>query len=161
MLDSNDEQRLLEVISIYEETMETVVQCSRILFRQPMREPFRVDWQELQNELSTLKKEISHGDANRFKRAGLTGKQLQHKVEWLKEAKSLFDSMGSLRFLKKLLEKLNIILKSIIGAIPGAGSALSEFKDIAEKEIEDTEENLSLTAPVELKNAGIHLGEKK
>ena len=141
-MDVSKETILLdEIFEIYEFAMDVVNDSSQVLFRISRRETFHADWKQLKKQIPDLKKYARDGIENLYS-AGLRGQALLHKVEWLRESRDLFFKMGSVPYLKQLLSKLNIVLKSLVGAIPPIGSGIVELKELGEKEIEDTEQHI-------------------
>jgi hypothetical protein len=65
---------------------------------------------------------------------GLTGAQLKFKLETVKFFNAQYTSVGR-RILKKLIDVIDILLKSILAAI-GAGEGLAEIKDYIKESLD-------------------------
>ena len=78
---------------------------------------------------------------------GLTGDELEFKVEAINFVARRFFKLGELstlsrrkKWLRKLLEIIDKLLKSILDAVPGGG-AISEYKDFCESLIPDDDDD--------------------
>jgi hypothetical protein len=120
---------------------QIVTEWSDLLFHDEYREPLRAAWAELkpnaEQDIERFNPRKSD-TAEHLARAGLTGAQLDLKLKGFSAALNKFRVVGTVKWLKKVLEWINKILKSLIGVIPGA-DAIDEIKGVIEELLDDDE----------------------
>jgi hypothetical protein len=107
--------------------LDTTNQCSPVLFRRRFRENFAEALPEVTGRLRESAERLGPegSDAefrNRLEDAGLTGSQLELKLESFNFSLRTFEELGSEENLEKALDIASTILSSAAGAIPYVGS---------------------------------------
>jgi hypothetical protein len=140
---NNDKRELVGFLDNVSEVLSTAMDCRAVLFRQERRKEIEKTWPEIKEEIQFLKTDLEeHYQEYRkyLKHSSLTGQQLNFKLSGFAATYEQFKIRGSIKWLKKLFKRINIILKSLVAAMPGA-SSLTEFKDMVEQDIEDMEDD--------------------
>lgn len=75
--------------------------------------------------------------ARDLNRAGLSGVQKAYKFKEFELAVNNFNTFGGINYLLGLFTKGVIIVKSLVGAIPGIGSSLQELIDFVIERLKD------------------------
>ena len=75
--------------------------------------------------------------ATDLNRAGLSGAQKAYKFKEFEAAVNDFNNFGGINYLFELFKKGAIIVKSLVGTIPGIGSSLQELIDFVIERLKD------------------------
>ncbi|MBI1882570.1 MAG: hypothetical protein HYR94_30720 [Chloroflexi bacterium] len=104
---------------------------SPILFKEGFRQSIVNAWAAVKPTISSIKDQFDNllkTSVTLLNEAGLTDEQLQLKLDGLNDAWETFKKNGTVKFLKNLLEWINVILGSIAKVI-GLSEGLKEFKE--------------------------------
>jgi hypothetical protein len=115
------------------------VDWRELLFPEDVRSDVEAAWSNLEPRFAGVKDRLGSIPDTRVDEAGLSGSQLNLKLTGFRGAVDRFKQKGTVKLLKKLLEWINIVLKSLASIVPG-GEALKEFKEAIEKYIKDNED---------------------
>lgn len=135
----NEQEReyLTRFLDEVEHLMAEIVEQRERFFRAELRELIQRAWDEVRPRFGKLRDALSSGVFDdRLDEVGLRGAQLELKMRGFGLALEEFRRSGRLGLLKKLLDWINTILKSLVAAIPG-GEPIVELKEILEKEIQE------------------------
>ena len=136
-MNTQEREDLLRFLEETEKIMAEIVERREQLFRSGLRELIRQAWDEVRPRFGKLREGVTSGVFDdRLEEVGLRGAQLELKMRGFGMALDEFRRSSTLDLLKKLLDWINIILKSLASAIPG-GEPIVELKEILEKEIEE------------------------
>lgn len=131
---------LVTFVHRVQEFLDELVDSNRDPFGNPLFYPellelMRGAWGEGRPEVERVAILIRNAPLDRLGQHGLTGRQLRFKLGVIGHFNRLYISTGK-SYLRKLLEVVDILLKSILEAV-GAGGALSELKEYIEKSLDD------------------------
>jgi len=113
----------------------TVKQCSPVLFRQEFRRNLDKSVKGAASQLDDFKEQIPKTDVSEMDKAGLTGDQLEIKLESFNVSLYQFNKQGGVAILERVLGIGGIVLKSLSGAIPVVGSLAQELVDVILQEL--------------------------
>lgn len=138
--EGNDLKRLLHFLTEVEEFLSELVGKKEYekLFYYELLTPMRSAWKEIPLYFELAKSKLSHFDSKALKRHGLTGRQLDFKLDVIDFMWNKFISIGLPKWAKRLLKAINNLLNSILSGIP-AGSAISEMKNGVESALKDVD----------------------
>jgi hypothetical protein len=109
----------------------------QILIVSDLRQPLQDAWQEARTQFDELKNAVSTpSNFEILRKAGLADKQWRLKWKALQKAWKRFAESGTVKFLKKVLGWINMILGSLASVLGGAGEGLKELKESIELLIE-------------------------
>ena len=135
-----DRDTLFEFLNGVRTILQEIVNAKVILFRESLRDPLENAWDtSVRNTIEMVQYQLRNpppGLNEALGDSGLSGSELTFKIQGFRMAFDRFWQRGTVNLLKKLLNWINTILKSLIAAIPGA-EAINEFKEAIENEIND------------------------
>ncbi len=119
---------------LYEITrlLRLISRCSPVLFRREFRDALE---SPIEETIKRLEEFLDHefvrnpDEFEDMRNAGLTGPQLDFKLDSFESALNAFDEEGGQDRLEETLDKGSTILRSVAGAIPGFGSFANELLD--------------------------------
>lgn len=148
-------ESLEQFVELVFESLKIASQCKMLIFPSSVREEFSFAVEEKYirgEEKQRILQFLQHGTMSdrlstfdgesptfeqRLYAAGLTGPELNYKLAEISETANVFYEKGGALNFSALLKKALILLKSLIGAIPGIGSALQELMDFIEQRVKD------------------------
>ncbi len=139
--DDSELESLVRIITTTREVLELMVESKELLFRSESRKRMTVAWEELAPRWREIEDQLSDPSdevLNKLRLAGLTGAQLEMKVQYIEGVHEKFREHGSLFLLRRVLSALNKLLGSLLSAVPGV-EAVKEYKDYAESELDESE----------------------
>lgn len=119
----------------FDSLLEVVEQCGPILFRKAFRKNLKKVLPDVRKQLKTKIGNSYLENNESMKKAGLSGDQLQLKLESFSCSLNDFEESGSEDDLKDALDKGGTLLNSLAGTIPGFGSFAQELIDFILKEL--------------------------
>lgn len=134
-------QRIRNLRDFFIETLHLLKlmdEASPVLFRKTFRENLHSSLEEALpriNELIASDYLENPEDHIDLWRAGLTGNQLELKLESIEHSLVQFEEEGGVENLDSTVEKIEALLNSIAGAIPGFGSFAQELMAYILKEL--------------------------
>ena len=134
-------QRIRNLREFFSETLhllKLIDVASPVLFRKTFRENLHSSLEEVLPRISELIESDyieNPEDHIELWRAGLTGNQLELKLESIEHSLIRFENEGGVENLDSTLEKIEALLSSIAGAIPGFGSFAQELMAYIIKEL--------------------------
>ena len=142
----DDRERLIGFVRFVEALLAEIVRDGkdpqgRRLFFEPLLAPMHEAWETGRNEFRALQAALLDLSAAAMDRHGLSRPQLTFKLSVVRHFSALFNSHGK-RWLRRLLDVIDTLLKSILDAI-GVGGAAGELKDM----IRDSIDEEDCTAP--------------
>lgn len=147
---SRDKWRLIHFLLWVQRFLDELVRGDhgRVFYRE-MEEPLRSAWEEGRHHFRTLALQVlfvARDDDLRYH--GLSGMQLDLKLKAVGFFLGKLKSSFALRWLAKTLECVDVLLRSLIEAIPGASGAAGELKDMMEKLLDDdSDDEADVTFP--------------
>jgi hypothetical protein len=105
------------------------------LFRQSLRSDMQAAWQEVEPLFSEIRTRIANLSDADIRNHGLGGRQLRFKLAVIRFFYEQYQRVGTI-ILKKLIDIIDTLLKSILEAI-GGGGAIAEIKDFIKDSLED------------------------
>lgn len=136
----SDEKRIMEFIGDVKEFLNEIVNTddnAQRMFYPILVRPMRDAWPNVSPRFDILKNSLKLTSNNKLRDHGLTGNELEFKFSVIRYlSKKFFDNFPNSFsiakiWLKKLLEALDKLLKSIFDAV-GGGGAIGEYKDFIE-----------------------------
>jgi len=124
----DDKEKLIEFLYNTEGFLAEITEHPKML-REDMRPLFIKAWHEVLPRFEEARKALAEIDLEELEAVGLTGAQLELKIEGLNEARKEVPW-----YLRKVLKWTNIILGSLGEAIPGLG-AVKEYKECVEESL--------------------------
>jgi hypothetical protein len=118
--------------------LQLVENCRDVLFRQGFRVNLPdaiTEARKLLNQLLEDEHVLNPENHKLMRIAGLTGAQLQLKLESFESSLTVFESEAGLNNLAEVLGKGGTILSSLAGAIPGFGSFAQELIEFLLREL--------------------------
>ena len=118
--------------------LELISRCRDVLFRAPFRRTLPPAIDEAVSRLRELVEDKYIRNPSEYREmqiAGLSGNQLELKLESFQVALSAFEFTAGEEHLQDALDKAGTILGSLAGAIPGFGSFAQELVEFLLKEL--------------------------
>jgi hypothetical protein len=136
----NDIDRLSDFLQDVEAVLFAIIADGISMLPLHLQEPARNAWPEVKSRLSELRDEIKreHGLPPRLELAGLTGANLDFKLQGFRYARKRHSELPVPAWLKRMLRWMNILLGSLATVMPGA-ELVKEYKDAIEAGIDQAE----------------------
>ncbi len=136
-----DRNTLLSFLQFYQKFLSELLETGRdakgdFLFVKELFQPIKMAWEEMDNHFNMAATALKNVSDDRLVMYGLYGEQLKLKIAVLARANNKFTKFGGKSLLRRLLDTIDNLLGSILGAI-GVGDALAEVKDSIKDSIDD------------------------
>ena len=131
---ASDRALLRQYVSWVHAFLKELVEADRSpndpdLFAQELIGPMREAWAEVQPAFQHVIGAAGEIPPEQMERHGLIGAQLRFKLATVTWRWNLFHRRKSTPLFRRLLNSIDTLLNSILSAIPGGASAVSEMKD--------------------------------
>ncbi len=137
------QEHLSELMNQLEMLLSQLIKNKNYLIYDDMQPILLEVWPEIEIRFKKYIKLVTKSDSNDLKVHGLTGKELDLKIDSINFAAGYFfhsyknkNEKLARKWLKKTLEIIDIVFKSLLKVVPGGG-AIEEYKNICESLIPD------------------------